>query len=212
VLDDDGDILVERTWPSLYNCWKHTIQRKCGWFLPHMKRVCAAKPSGTTIDDWMEYALESYREERGVPFPFQECFEVLQSVPRFNIALPSTAGQEIVIEDDDDSEDDADDDAEEEEEDDDEDEDIFCSSNGSGIEDVVYIVDVDKKPAAGKKPSCTKKNSSSKKPSTFRNQVAVNRMGSIMGSNLPRPMGSTATKATKKLFKQESMESSVPDY
>lgn len=97
LLVSQSDLLepaVKRTAASVKNRWNKHIQPDMNRFLPYLKKVKAAKPSGFTVDQHVVLAADDYRYSEGSLFRFIPCVETLLELPKFSAMLDTGSDED----------------------------------------------------------------------------------------------------------------------
>lgn len=84
---------------ALQNRFNRHIQKAMNQFAPFMKRILEAPPSGSSPDDYVKMAKNDYRDHYQSEFSFENCYDVLQQLPKFQPMYDEK--EEVVVEVDD---------------------------------------------------------------------------------------------------------------
>src|SRR5689334_13049306 len=70
-----------RSQKSVMDKWCQGISHDVSKFASFYARTVRMAPSGTGLQDIMNLALESFKQDQGKPFKFLSCWEILRRAP-----------------------------------------------------------------------------------------------------------------------------------
>jgi hypothetical protein len=92
--DRDFDDWPERDGNAVMNRFKRQIQKNTQLYNSFYARVKEKNKSGTNEADYIKEAASLYLEERGKPFLWSHCIEVLHKIPKLNPLMPDLTGSD----------------------------------------------------------------------------------------------------------------------
>ena len=83
IVEEEGT-KEERSWEALQTRFTKKIQPEMFLWNPFYKRIADCPPSGVPKEEWPNKASEAFWEEKGCPFKFPHCVDILHQLPKFN--------------------------------------------------------------------------------------------------------------------------------